>query len=84
MGGYMQPARASNDKGAANLVGNLDIVSVSCNVLVRLSDFAKVRLCVRMLMAECFRKGVRNQECGAPSGPFGYWTLTHFLKLIKP
>ncbi len=43
----MQPTRASKDKGVTNLVGNLDILSVSCNVLVRLSDLAKVRLCVR-------------------------------------
>jgi hypothetical protein len=28
-----------------------------------------------------FRKGVRNQSCAAPIGPFGYWFLTPFLTL---
>ena len=36
MGGYIQPASANNDNGAVILMGNLDILSVSCNVLVRL------------------------------------------------
>ena len=29
------------------------------------------------------RKGVRNQYCAAPSGPFGYWFLTPFLSPLS-
>ena len=65
----MQPARASNENGAANLTGNLDILSVSCNELQKTPDLQKVRLCDRMLttLLDLLEKSEANKKAVKPA-----------------